>query len=57
MKIVVIGAGKVGFNIAKALSDEQHDVIVIDKDHEALNMVSDHLDVLTIMGNGLAPKL
>lgn len=57
MKIVVIGAGKVGYNISKALSDEQHDVIVIDKDPEVLNMVSDRLDVMTVVGNGASAKI
>ncbi|HCF90949.1 MAG TPA: hypothetical protein DER58_00495, partial [Firmicutes bacterium] len=43
MKIIVIGAGKVGFNVARSLSEEQHDVIVIDKDAEALSTVTDRL--------------
>lgn len=57
MKIVVVGAGKVGFNVSKSLSKEQHDVIVIDKDPEALRMVADHLDVMTVVGNGASAKV
>ena len=52
MKIVVVGAGKVGFDISKVLSEEQHDVIVIDKDPDALNSVVETLDVMTMVGNG-----
>lgn len=57
MKIVVVGAGKVGFNISKALSEEHHDVIVIDKDPNALKMITDHLDVMTVVGNGASAKI
>lgn len=52
MKIVVVGAGKVGFDISKVLSEEGHDVIVIDKDPAALKPLADTLDVMTVAGNG-----
>src|SRR5690554_304248 len=52
MKVVVVGAGKVGFDLSKVLSEEQHDVIVIDKDPDALNSVVETLDVMTMVGNG-----
>lgn len=57
MKIVVIGAGKVGFNVSKSLSEEQHDVIVIDKNPEVLSSVADRQDVMTVVGNGASAKL
>ncbi len=56
MKIVIIGAGKVGFNLSQAFS-ENHDVIVIDKDPEALKMVTDNLDVMAVVGNGASAKI
>ena len=34
MRVIIIGAGKVGYNIASALSKEMYDVIVIDNDEE-----------------------
>lgn len=52
MKIIIIGAGKVGYSIAQMLSREQHDVTVIDTDEERLKIVEEHLDVQTIYGNG-----
>lgn len=52
MKVVVVGAGKVGFDLAKVLSEEEHDVIVIDKDPAALKPVIETLDVMTVAGNG-----
>ena len=52
MKIVVVGAGKVGFDLSKVLSEEGHDVIVIDKEPAALKPVVETLDVMTVAGNG-----
>jgi trk system potassium uptake protein TrkA len=56
MRIVIIGVGKVGFNISKALSEEGHDVILIDKDPEVLNAAANNLDVLTVVGNGASAR-
>ena len=36
MKIIVIGAGKVGYTLAEHLTQEEHDVIVIDKNDEVI---------------------
>jgi trk system potassium uptake protein TrkA len=53
MRVVVIGAGKLGYQIAETLSREKYDLIVIDKDSQAVEKVADTLDVLTIHANGL----
>nr|WP_307991475.1 Trk system potassium transporter TrkA [uncultured Niameybacter sp.] len=53
MKIIIIGAGKIGYNLAKHLSSEDNDVIIIDKDQKALAKVEDSLDVMPIKGNGI----
>ncbi|MHB8868494.1 MAG: Trk system potassium transporter TrkA [Thermoleophilia bacterium] len=52
MYIVVVGAGEVGFHIAQMLTQEGHEVALIDRDHENLRRASEELDVLTILGNG-----
>ncbi|MDX1430054.1 MAG: Trk system potassium transporter TrkA [Rhodothermales bacterium] len=52
MRVIVIGAGEVGFDVARLLSMEQHDVVVVDLDAEAVENVSSKLDVMTIGGNG-----
>lgn len=57
MRIVVVGAGKVGFEIAARLAAEGHDVIVVDKEADALAEVEAHLDVMTYVGNGASPLL
>lgn len=55
MRIVVVGAGKLGYSIAELLSNEQFDVVVVDKDEERLEAVKNTLDVLTILANGASP--
>lgn len=55
MKIIIVGAGEVGFHIAGHLAHENKDVIIIDKDKEALRRVSDNLDVQVIQGSGSSP--
>lgn len=52
LKIIVIGAGKVGCQIAKTLSSENHDVTLIEKDDSIRQSAQNNLDVLTILGNG-----
>lgn len=51
MKIVIIGAGEIGYDLASLLSNEQHDVIVLDREKDALSRVTDNLDVLSKEGN------
>lgn len=53
MKIVVLGAGHVGYEIAKQLSFEEHDVSVVDNDSNTLKQVTDKLDVRPILGNAV----
>ena len=52
MKAIVVGAGEVGFDVARLLAMEKHDVTVIDVNEEALQLVQSRLDVLTIHGSG-----
>ncbi|MGI6004840.1 MAG: Trk system potassium transporter TrkA [Christensenellales bacterium] len=52
MKIVIAGDGKVGYALARQLSAEGHDIVVIDSDEEALLQTTNTLDVMGIHGNG-----
>ena len=52
MKIIVIGCGKVGSALARQLSEEGHDVSVIDRNPEVVNEVTSSCDVIGIVGNG-----
>lgn len=57
LRVIVIGAGKLGYQIARLLSEEDHDIVVIDNDPDALSEVANHLDVLAIEGNGASPAV
>ena len=48
MRVVVIGAGKLGYSIAELMSNEQYDVVFIDIDEQRLEQAKNTLDVLTI---------
>jgi len=52
MRVIIIGAGKIGFNIAKILVQENHDVIVIEKDEERAEILRENLDIQVLVGNG-----
>ncbi len=52
LKIIIVGDGKVGFALAEHLSQEEHDVTVIDTNDDALRRASEALDVLCVKGNG-----
>lgn len=51
MKIIIAGAGEVGYHLAKMLADEDHDIVLVDKREEALSHAESHLDVGIIRGN------
>jgi trk system potassium uptake protein TrkA len=57
LKIIIIGAGEVGYHIAGRLALENKDVLVIDNDSEAIRRVVDNLDVQTIVGSGNSPAI
>jgi len=56
MRIVIIGVGEVGFHVAKALSQEDHDIIVMDIDPTKCKRASENLDVIVVEGNGASPR-
>ena len=52
MKIIIIGDGKVGYKLARQLSTEKYDVVLIDSDEKKLRFATDHLDIACVAGNG-----
>ena len=52
MRILIVGAGKIGITIAGHLIAEGHDLVIIDRDEEVLKRCEDTLDALCIHGNG-----
>lgn len=57
MKVVVCGAGQVGYNIAKHLASEHNDVTVIDQERSLIQRVNDSLDVRGMVGFASHPDM
>ena len=56
-RYVVMGAGEVGYHLARSLSQQHHDVSVIEIDPQKRERIEDELDVLTVEGNGAHPSV
>ncbi|MSQ71915.1 MAG: Trk system potassium transporter TrkA [Betaproteobacteria bacterium] len=57
MKIVILGAGQVGFTVAESLVSEQNDITVVDLDGARLRNLQDRLDVRTVLGSAAHPSV
>ena len=57
MNIIICGAGKVGFTIAKLLSEQEHSITVIDQSSEDIQKINDSLDVKAIVGKATYPSI
>src|SRR5919112_1577616 len=57
VRIVIVGAGEVGFNTALMLSGEGHDVVLIEQNEVLVERATEQLDALAIQGNGASPML
>ncbi len=57
MRIIICGAGRVGFGIAKRLSVENNEVTVVDQSKELVRSISERLDVRGVIGNGSYPEV
>lgn len=56
MFIIIVGAGRVGFFLAKRLAKNKHIVSVIEKDKDTCMQIAKELDILVIHGDGCDPK-
>ncbi len=54
-KVVIVGAGEVGYHVALRLTKEQKQVIVIDTNEKSLQRMDDSMDVQTVCGSGSSP--
>ncbi|MCX7857175.1 MAG: Trk system potassium transporter TrkA [Deltaproteobacteria bacterium] len=52
MKIIIVGAGEVGYQLAAKLCHEGHDIFVVEKDRERCRKIEESLDVSVISGDG-----
>ena len=52
MKVIIIGAGKIGYSMAQMLSGEDHDVVVIEQSPERQHILEESLDIQVVSGSG-----
>ena len=57
MNIIIVGVGKIGFNLARNLSQEGHSITAIDIDKNVVNQVVDEIDCLGIVGNAVVKSV
>jgi trk system potassium uptake protein TrkA len=57
MNIIICGAGRVGFTIAKILSEQGHSITVIDQSSDDIKKIDDSLDVKSIVGKATYPSI
>ena len=53
MKTMIIGAGKLGYKLAELIINENIHVTLVDSNANVIQRISDHLDVLAVIANGL----
>jgi len=56
MRVIIIGAGEVGYHIAKKLSEENQEVVLIDQDPAKIRRINENLDVQSFLGSGTSPQ-
>ena len=56
MRIFIAGAGEVGTHLAKMLSQENHDIILMDSKEERLSSMNSTLEVMPVVGNPTSLK-
>lgn len=57
MKIIVVGGGEIGSRLTKFLSEEKHDVVLVEADEELCQVLADNLNAMIIHGDGTKPEV
>ena len=57
MNIIICGAGRVGFTIAKLLTEQSHSITVIDQSSDDIQKINESLDVKAIVGKATSPSV
>lgn len=52
MNIIVVGCGMVGYSLVEQLSQENHDIVVIDEDENKVRYITDEFDAMGVVGSG-----
>lgn len=54
MNIIIVGCGKVGYTLVEQLSNEEHNIVVVDKNADKVRRITDDLDAMGVIGNGVS---
>lgn len=57
MKIIIVGAGRIGANLAATLSEENHEVFLIENDEKVARKADEKIDVKVVFGHGADPDV
>ena len=57
MNIIICGAGRVGYTIAKILTEQNHSITVIDQSSDDIQKINENLDVKAIVGKATSPSV
>ena len=57
MKIIILGAGRIGESVAESLVHEGNDITVVDSDARRLRNLEDRFDLRGVVGNGIQPSV
>ena len=57
MRIVIVGAGEVGFSVARSLSQDGNDIVLVEEKPERAEKAENELDVMVVCGNGARPNI
>jgi trk system potassium uptake protein TrkA len=57
MRILIVGAGAIGSNLAEELAEEHNDVVVVENNHETARALAAKIDAMVVEGNGASPAV
>ena len=57
MRIMILGAGRVGESVAETLASEANDITVVDPDPDRLHELEDRIELRGVTGNGIQPSV
>lgn len=57
MKILIVGAGRIGSSVAESLVSEANDITVVDQDAERIGSLQSRFDLRGVVGNATSPQV
>lgn len=57
MNIIIVGAGKIGSYMTSTLANENHNILLIERDKDVLDWILSHNDIMGILGDGTDPEV